>query len=164
MRGAVSWRDVDVLGPQACRAVVAVAAVAQRCGRPCRWLCLRVEEVIFNRSAGFRFVLTALYRAVPRLGRGRDRFTAASPSSGVGDYFRFRLHRGLSHPPDPDHGRVWVIVPATALQASPEVGGRCHPALTGVGVVPWCQNRIRAAGRSRAIPPPTSPCASSGSG
>jgi hypothetical protein len=35
------------------------------------------------------------------LARAMDRFTACSPSSGVSDYFRFLLHRGISHPADP---------------------------------------------------------------
>ena len=109
------------------------------------------------------FVLAAAHSAAaPRLERARDRFTAASPSSGVGDYFRFRLHRGVSHPPDPNHGRVWVIVPATAPQASPRVSGRCRPALTGVGLVPWDQSRVQAAVSSRPIP--TSLVAIAGSG
>jgi hypothetical protein len=74
----------------------------------------------------------------------RDRFTACSPSSGVGDYFRFLLHRGSSQPPDPDHDRVCVIVPVTVSRASPAASGRCHPARTGVGAVPWDQSQQAA--------------------
>lgn len=167
-RGPVAGLDVDVLGPQACRAVVAVAAVAQRRDLPTTSLAGKalilndpsdgsasgVEEVIFNRSAGFRSFSP---RCRARFPGCRGRWTGSpprSPSSGVGDYFRFRLHRGVSHPPDPDHGRVCVIVPATAPQASPRVSGRCRPVFTGVGSVPWVQSVARAAGRSRAISPP----------
>ena len=97
--------------------------------------------MIFNRSAGFRFALTGMARTVlaallPGLAREMDRFTARSPSSGVGDYFRFLLHWGMSHPADPNHDRVCLIAPVTVSRASSAASGRCHPALTGEGAVP----------------------------
>jgi hypothetical protein len=98
--------------------------------------------MIFNRSAGFRSFfpprsLALPDRMVPGSMRARDRFTACSPSSEVGDYFRFLLHRGVSQRADPDHDRVCVVVPVTVSRASSAASGRCHPALTGIGVVPW---------------------------
>jgi hypothetical protein len=80
-----------------------------------------------------RAVLAAL---LPGLARALDRFTACSPSSGVGDYFRFLLHRGHLIPADPNHDRVCLIAPVTVGRASSAASGRCHPALTGVGAVP----------------------------
>lgn len=98
---------------------------------------------------------------LPGLVRARDRFTACSPSSGVGDYFRFLLHRGLSQPPDPDLDRVWLIVPVTVSRASSAASGRCRPALTGVGAVPCAQSRAVAASCSRRITPPPASAVSS---
>ena len=88
-----------------------------------------------------RTVLAAL---LPGLAREMDRFTACSPSSGVGDYFRFLLHWGMSHPADPNHDRVCLIAPVTVGRASSAASGRCHPARTGDGVVPWSQSRAIA--------------------
>ena len=117
--------------------------------------------MIFNRECRVPFVLAARQRAasglLPGLMRARDRFTACSPSSGVGDYFRFLLHRGVSQPPDPDLDRVWVIVPVTVSRASSAASGRCRPALTGVGAVPCDQSRaLTALCSRRIIPPPAS--------
>jgi len=47
-----------------------------------------------------------------------------------------------------------VIAPVTVGQVTPAASGRCHPALTGVGVVPWIQSRpvtaVPSASRTRA--------------
>jgi hypothetical protein len=111
--------------------------------------------VIFNRECRVPFVLAGRPRLasglLPGLVRARDRFTARSPSSGVGDYFRFLLHRGVSQPPDPDLDRVWAIVPVTVSRASSAASGRCRPALTGVGAVPCDQSRAVTASYSRRI-------------
>jgi hypothetical protein len=98
--------------------------------------------MIFNRSAGFRFVLSAIARtdlaAAPRLGVGegpihrpfplvRDRrLLSASRFTGASLIPRIRYH-----------DRVYVIAPVTVGQVTPAASGRCQPALTGVGVVPW---------------------------
>jgi hypothetical protein len=100
-------------------------------------------------------------RPLPGSARARDRFTARSPSSGVGDYFRFLLHRGVSQPPDPDLDRVWAIVPVTVSRASSAASGRCRPALTGVGAVPCDQSRAVTASCRRRITPPSASAASS---
>jgi len=117
--------------------------------------------VIFNRECRVPFVLAGRPRLasglLPGLVRARDRFTARSPSSGVGDYFRFLLHRGVSQPPDPDLDRVWAIVPVTVSRASSAASGRCRPALTGVGAVPCDQSRAVTASYSRRITPPSAP-------
>ena len=151
-RRPISGLDVDMLRPQACRAMVAIAAIAQR--RNLRSAVLAGEALVlggsgdrsaselkkgfFNRSAGFRLVLAALRRAAPRLERARDRFTAASPSSGFGDYFRFRLHRGILSrrirtttgfgslsrplpPGPPQRSAVGVVPPALASASSPDI-------------------------------------------
>jgi hypothetical protein len=111
--------------------------------------------VIFNRECRVPFVLALRPRLafglLPGLMRAMDRFTARSPSSGVGDYFRFLLHRGVSQPPDPNLDRIWVIVPVTVSRASSAASGRCHPALTGVGAVPCGQNRLVTASCSSRI-------------
>ena len=66
--------------------------------------------MIFNRECRVPFVLAdrprLAFGQLPGSAQARDRFTACSPSSGVGDYFRFLLHRGISQPPDPDLDRV----------------------------------------------------------
>jgi hypothetical protein len=115
--------------------------------------------VIFNRECRVPFVLAVRPRLafglLPGLSRARDRFTARSPSSGAGDYFRFLLHRGVSQPPDPDLDRVWVIVPVTVSRASSAASGRCRPTLTGVGAVPCDQSRAVTASCSRHITPPS---------
>ncbi len=117
--------------------------------------------MIFNRECRVPFVLAGRPRLasglLPGLVRARDRFTARSPSSGVGDYFRFLLHRGVSQPPDPDLDRVWAIVPVTVSRASSAASGRCRPALTGVGAVPCDQSRAVTASYSRRITPPSAP-------
>ncbi|MGI5488194.1 hypothetical protein [Microtetraspora malaysiensis] len=65
---SISWFKVNVLGPQAHRTVIAITPIDQRqhpgaavlthealiLGSPADGLCLQIEEVIFNRSAGFR--------------------------------------------------------------------------------------------------------------
>ena len=121
--------------------------------------------MIFNRECRVPFALAARPRAasglLPGLVRARDRFTACSPSSGVGDYFRFLLHRGVSQPPDPDLDRVWVIVPVTVSRASSAASGRCRPAFTSVGAVPCAQSRTLTASCSRRITPPAASAASS---
>jgi GNAT superfamily N-acetyltransferase len=75
--------------------------------------------VIFNRSAGsVSFSQWPRFRPLlPRSAEALDRFTACFPSSGIGDYFRFQLHRGISHPADP--------LPRPGLRDCP---GHCRPA------------------------------------
>ena len=95
--------------------------------------------MIFNRSAGFRLVLSAakVLAAALRLGAGdgpihrlfpliRDRRLLPLPASpGASLIPRIRYH-----------DRVCVIAPVTVGQALPPASGRCHPALTDVGTVP----------------------------
>lgn len=135
-RGPVAGVDVEMLGAQARRAVVPIAPIAQRdnarpavlagealvLGGSADGSASGSKKGIFNRSAGFRSLLTVRPRYAagqfPGSSRARDRFTACSPSSGVGDYFRFLLHRGVSQPPDPDLDRVCMDCP-----------GHCQPSL-----------------------------------
>jgi len=62
--------------------------------------------------------------------------------------FRLQLHRGIrptlqpSQHANPNHDRFCVIVPVTVGRATSAAGGRCRPARTGNGVVPWRYSRI----------------------
>lgn len=107
-RGPVAGPDVDMLGPQTRRAVVAVASIAERrdrCGAVVADESLILgssidgcasgsKKLIFNRScrvpfSSHRWAAATRVRVCgqrpPGLIRARDRFTARSPSSGVGD-------------------------------------------------------------------------------
>ena len=110
--------------------------------------------MIFNRSAGFRSFSPRGPAASPdtRLpgwcGRGTGS-PPVPPRQGSAITSASNFHRGMSHPPDPNHDRGCLIVPVTVSRASSAASGRCRPAVTGIGAVPWSQSRARAAARCR---------------
>jgi len=75
-----------------------------------------------------------------RCGRGTDS-PPVSPRQGSAITSASRFTGASLIPRIRNHDRVYVIAPVTVGQVTPAASGRCHPALTGVGVVPWIQSR-----------------------
>ena len=152
IRCTIPWPDIDVLGPQAQRTMIAVTAVGQRhhfstavladkaliLGSPADGSASRLKK---RSSTGAQGSVSLSHGQMcwPLLPGSGGRWTDSppvSPHQGSAITSASSFTGTSLIPRIRYHDRVYVIAPVTVGQASPAASGRCHPALTGVGAVP----------------------------